>query len=372
MIYFDVDFNTLAEHIAKDKLKVYIYGAGMIGQIVVPYFINKYDLFNYVKCYIDADVSKHGKVISMNDMSTYDIKSVEQLQSIDEDSAIIITNSKFFPVTEYLDGISSLKNVKGYIVPVMQLREAESISPVQFKRKTTEMLIPKKIHYCWFGGTDIPPSLLDCIESWKKICPEYEIVQWNESNYDINRHQYTRQAYENRRYGFVSDVARLDILYENGGIYFDTDVCLLKKPDELLYQSGFLGVEKWGNINTGGGCGFVKGHPILKKLIDYRNNISFIRSDGSFNTSTNGLYETKVFMGNGMIPNNTLQYVDDVAVYPSSVFHPYDYMSCETVCNQSTISIHHFSGCWMSDQDKAERKKTQERYNNFIKNMNHA
>ena len=138
-----------------------------------------------------------------------------------------------------------------------------------------ENRIPKIIHYCWFGKGEKSNLAKQCISSWKEKLKGYEIIEWNENNYDVNRHTYTAEAYKNRKYGFVTDVARLDILYEHGGIYMDTDVTLLKNLDELLYQRGFIATEKWGNVNTGGGCGFTKGHPILKDLIDYRDKFHF-------------------------------------------------------------------------------------------------
>ena len=119
-----------------------------------------------------------------------------------------------------------------------------------------KQMIPKKIHYMWLGGKEIPRNLQLCIDSWKKYCPDYEIVQWNESNYDIGKNKYMKMAYENKKYGFVPDYARLDILYNYGGIYMDTDVEVVRSLDDLLYQSAFCGVEKWQTINFGGcsGC----------------------------------------------------------------------------------------------------------------------
>jgi hypothetical protein len=208
-----------------------------------------------------------------------------------------------------------------------------------------------------------------CIDSWKKYCPDYEIIEWNEDNYDISRHSYTKEAYGKERYGFVTDVARLDILYENGGIYLDTDVTLEKSMDDLLYQKGFIGTEKWGNINSGGGCGFVKHHPMLKKIIDYRELFHFVLEDGSLNVETCGMYETKLFLEAGFKPNNKLQNICDVTVYPSYINHPYDYMSCDTHKKESTISVHHFYGGWMDEEEQINRKRTQELYNEIKNRM---
>ena len=106
------------------------------------------------------------------------------------------------------------------------------------------MSIPKKIHYCWFGRNPLPESAKKCIESWKKYCPEYEIIEWNEDNFDLTENRYAREAYEQKKWAFVSDYARLKIVYEQGGIYMDVDVELIKPLDELTELDGYMGFEK--------------------------------------------------------------------------------------------------------------------------------
>lgn len=146
----------------------------------------------------------------------------------------------------------------------------------------------------------------------------------------------------------------------------DTDVMLNKNLDELLYQDGFVGTEKWGNVNTGGGCGFTAGHPMLKELLQYREQFHFVFDDGSLNTETNGVYETIPFLQRGFSPNNILQTVGGVTIYPSYVNHPYDYMSCELHYREATVSVHYFYGGWMEEDEKLNRKKTQEKYKEII------
>lgn len=365
MIFKNSDYAALAEKIKRDRKSIIIYGAGMVGQIVVPYLAEKYDLYEYIDCFIDMDKRKAGQLVKMGNYS-YAIKSPDYLQRLTGDFLMLITNSKFFPIVSFLNGIEELKDVEGYIVPIMQICALEKIKPEGVPRRTEKRLIPKKIHYCWFGKNPLSDFLENCIKSWKEICPDYEIIQWNEENYDVNKHRYTREAYEQGKYGFVSDVARLDILYENGGIYFDTDVTILKDPEDLLYQQGFIGVEKWGNINTGGGCGFIKGHPMLKKMLDYREQFPFVLNDGTLNTETNGIYETRPFLDAGFKPDNSLQTVEGVTVYPSYIFHPYDYMSGSLCKNPATVSIHHFTGGWMDENDRRNKEKTQEEYAAFL------
>ena len=152
------------------------------------------------------------------------------------------------------------------------------------------MSIPKKIHYCWFGRNPLPESAKKCIESWKKYCPAYEIIEWNENNFDLTENRYAREAYEQKKWAFVSDYARLKIVYEQGGIYMDVDVELIKPLDELTELDGYMGFEKeidgqmW--IATGLGFGARAGHPIVGALLKDYEDIPFIKEDGRLDTES--------------------------------------------------------------------------------------
>src|SRR5215510_15199585 len=112
-------------------------------------------------------------------------------------------------------------------------------------------MIPKIIHYCWFGGNPLSELALKCIASWKKYFPNYEIKEWNESNYDVHKIPYTSEAYNAKKYAFVSDYARFDILYQYGGIYFDVDVEVIKQFGDILNDTGFMGMETLSGCNAG-------------------------------------------------------------------------------------------------------------------------
>lgn len=368
MILRNTGYAALAKHIKESASHVIIYGAGMIGQIVVPYMIKKYNLFQYVYCYIDSDKRKQKQKIMIGSHE-YAIKAPEILSRENEKMILLITNSKFFEVIDFLDTIQELKYTEAYIIPLMQIYEQKITERISMKRFTEEQRIPKKIHCCWFGDRRLPEFLQKCMDTWSALCPDYEIICWNEENYDVSRIPYTKEAFEQKKYGFVTDVARLDILYRYGGIYMDTDVTLLKNLDKLLYQDAFMGVEKWGNINTGGSCGAVKNHPMIKEMLDYRSAFHFLRKDGSMNLETNGWYETIPFLKAGMKIDNTMQRIRNVTIYPSSVFHPYDYMSCESRIEECTYAIHHFYGGWMDRSDLENRKNTQEQYRRILERI---
>lgn len=361
MILRNSTYQEFAEKIKREDKRLIVYGAGMIGQVVIPSILQQYGLEQSVLCYVDRDKSKMAQSIKMGTISC-EIKCPNILYDIADSVVILVTNSNFYPIIEFLDAIEELNQSEVYIFPIMQLLElkcAEKPTLIQFSQ---EPLIPKKIHYCWFSDNPIPESLQKCIDSWKEKCPDYEIICWNEKNYDVNQRRYTAEAYANQKYGFVADVARFDILYEHGGIYLDTDVELLESLDEMLYQEAFTGTEKWGNINSGGGCGAVPRHPMIKILSEQRDDISFINQDGSLNMDTNGIYETKVFLENGFQIQNETQVINGVTVYPPLVFHPYDYVSCEEVRVPETFSIHYFSGTWMDEKELKNRIDTRDKY----------
>lgn len=368
MLLCNSNYKELSEKIKKENKHIIVYGSGMIGTVIIPYIIQEYDLSDFLYCFVDKDERKIGKKNNIGNKE-YEICSIDLLKKIDDNFILLITNTKFYPIIEYLDKIKNLNDIEAYIIPLMQIAHCEQTDDIIVKKYTKKPVIPKVIHYCWFGRKELPDFLRKCISTWKDKCPDYDFIEWNESNYDVSKHKYTLDAYKNKKYGFVTDMARLDILYEYGGIYLDTDVTLVKYLDDMLYQHGFIGVEKWGNINSGGGCGFVRGHHLLKNLIEYRDTIPFKMSDGTLNIETNGMYETAFFSRLGYKPNNRLQIIDDVTIYPSYVQHPYDYMSCKKEMNDSTVSIHHFRGGWMEEEDRKNRMETQKQYMEVVRRI---
>ena len=181
------------------------------------------------------------------------------------------------------------------------------------------MSIPKIIHYCWFGRGKLPKLAEKCIESWKKYCPQYKIVCWNEDNFDINQNKYAREAYEAGKWAFVSDYVRLKVLYDEGGIYLDTDVELIKPLDKLIEDGGFMGFDDNGVISTGLGFACEKGNKLIEALLADYDGISFIRNDGTYdltpcpdrNTKTMQKLgfdisnQNQVFMGIKILPEKT-------------------------------------------------------------------
>lgn len=226
------------------------------------------------------------------------------------------------------------------------------------------MSIPKKIHYCWFGNGEKSELVKKCIASWEKFCPDCEIIEWNESNYDVTKNEYMYQAYQAKRWGFVSDYARLDIVYTHGGIYLDTDVELVRNIDILFEENGFIGFESKMKsdqtaytVNTGQGFGAPAEHGIIKKMRDVYDTLSFVLADGTQNLQPCPFYNTAVLVeSGGLIPDNTLQVIDGITVYPAEYFCPVNWVNKKCVITDHTYSIHHFNASWLSAEEKRKRE----------------
>ena len=185
-------------------------------------------------------------------------------------------------------------------------------------------MIPKTIHYCWFGGNPLPELAVKCIESWKRICPDYEIIEWNEKNVDIaSCPAYVREAYEAKKWGFVPDYIRVKLIHDNGGIYLDTDVELIKNLDPLLEQEAFFGFEDSNYINLGFGFGGVQNVQILKNIMSDYETKNFILDNGEYDLTPSPKQNAHVFREYGFILNNKTQGINNTFVYSTEYFDPH-------------------------------------------------
>ena len=216
-------------------------------------------------------------------------------------------------------------------------------------------MIPKKIHYCWFGNKPLPNEVKKCIKSWKKYCPDYEIIQWNETNFDVKSNEFVKSAYEAKAWAFVSDFARLKIIYENGGIYLDTDVELLKNLDTILNCSGFFGVQQSENqINTGLGFGAEKKSIVVEGMINEYNNIKY--NNDIKNLIACPVLNTRALEKLGYKYNDQIQVIGNVYIYPPKFFDPFDTGTyARNLRCEDTISIHHYSASWMDKKTRIKR-----------------
>lgn len=217
-------------------------------------------------------------------------------------------------------------------------------------------MIPKVIHYCWFGNNPLPFEVKKCINSWKKICPDYEIRRWDETNFDVYQNDFIKNAYGSKAWAFVSDYARLKIVYDEGGIYLDTDVELKKSLDELRKNEGFFAIQQEGHYcNTGLGFGAKKENEIVKTMLDLYDDLIY-SEENKFSIACPYL-NTKALEKYGY------SYSDDVIVIHNNLVLPPRFMdpiapgkNKENLLCNDTVSIHHYSASWMDDKTVRRRK----------------
>lgn len=219
-------------------------------------------------------------------------------------------------------------------------------------------MLPKKIHYCWFGKKDKPKAVLKCIASWKKFCPDYEIIEWNENNFNIGDNGYTDYCYKNEKWAFLSDFVRLIIVAEHGGIYFDTDVELLRPLDELVKYDAFYGFENCENVNTGQGFGAVAHHSTVEAMREEYLKLTPDK-DGVYPTVTCPKLNTQALLPFGLVLNGEKQNVAGAVILPVDYMNPYDDQTGTLNKTSNTISVHWYSKSWLSKSVIFRSKITQ-------------
>ncbi|MCR5204111.1 MAG: glycosyl transferase [Lachnospiraceae bacterium] len=225
-------------------------------------------------------------------------------------------------------------------------------------------MIPKIIHFCWFGKKKIPKDFRKYIKGWKKLCPDFEIKEWNESNFDLKRSRYASEAYRAGKWAFVSDYARFRILYDYGGIYLDTDVELVKPLDELLAScakdgiTGFMGIERpeTGDIAPGLICAAEPHNPVMKELLLGYKGRHFDLGNGEYDMTTVVEYTTGLMKKKGFGGNNLICDIEQFRIYPSEYFNPMDMNTGKITVTENTYSIHHYASSWVDGYSRLRGK----------------
>ncbi|MFG5857003.1 MAG: glycosyltransferase family 32 protein [Dysgonomonas mossii] len=217
-------------------------------------------------------------------------------------------------------------------------------------------MIPKTIHYCWFGRKPLPALAIKCIESWKKYLPDYAIKEWNEDNFNVDIIPYTQEAYNVKKYAYVSDYARFKVLHDEGGIYLDVDVEVLKSLDSLLTNKAFAGFETDTMVAPGLILGAEKEDKLIKDILNRYNNKSFILSDGSFNYETVVVHMTNILVEKGLLLNGKLQTISGLTIYPSDYFSPKSFETDKINITKNTYTIHHYAASWVPRYMQLEKK----------------
>lgn len=219
------------------------------------------------------------------------------------------------------------------------------------------MNIPKKIHLCWFGRGEYPAEMLKCLASIREYIPQYEVYIWTEDNFDIAQYRFAKEAYQEKKYAFVSDVCRLHVLNEHGGIYLDTDVEVVQSFDSFLAHKFFCGFESDRLLSTAV-LGSVKDNPILQKLLSWYKTKSFYRKHlyKKYHTTPNTITITNDFLLRGLKLLNQKQQLEscESVIYPQAYFSPKNWITGEYHLTTDTVAIHHFSGSWKQGKNRKD------------------
>ena len=219
-------------------------------------------------------------------------------------------------------------------------------------------MIPKIIHYCWFGPAALDNISKRCLASWQKYCPEYSLMRWDENNFSCKENEYAAEAYIAQKWAFVSDYVRLAVLYDQGGIYLDTDVEIKRPFDDLLQQAAFMGFESSDKVAT---CVIAaeKHHPLIKAMLDLYEGKRFINDDGYFDETTNVAKVTALLLERGLKLNDAKQSIDGMVVYPREYFSPKDLLTGRINVTKNTYALHHFNASWMTHKQKYNTRLAQ-------------
>ena len=219
-------------------------------------------------------------------------------------------------------------------------------------------MIQKTIHYCWFGGNPLPPLAEKCIRSWKKYCPDYEIVRWDESNFDVYCNAWCSAMYEQKKWAFLSDYARLKVIYENGGIYLDTDVELVRSLDTVIENKAFMGLDTTKMVANGLGFGAEKEHPFIRdNMLAYEAVTDFDKPE------LNSWITTRLLTPYGIdCESNEIQHIADVTIYPPEYFCSKHTHTGIITITPNSISIHHFNCSWDTKEGRAKQNARWKKY----------
>lgn len=360
----NLDMYQLDERLKEKKLVC--FGAGRMLRNFVHCF-GKEKLAQKIAFIIDNDSKKQNTEIELF-AQRVNIISLEKFCSNYpvEEFIFLISVEDAVSVLEQLEQVERLRDVNCCIAAFIrgktnEIDEKNREYPINL-RIYDKPQIPKIIHYCWFGGASIPEQNKIWMASWRKYCPDYEIVEWNEDNYDVSKNKYMYEAYKEQKWGFVSDYVELDVIYQYGGIYLDTDVEIIRNLDELLYQDGFAGVDGSRNISLGLGFGAIPEFQLIKGLMEEYNNRSFYSSEGVAEMIAAPTLQIPFFQKLGYVNNGEYQRIGKFSVYPEKVLSgkcSYTGKICPT---KATFLIHHYDGSWTTCERKMRIKKLQELY----------
>lgn len=349
----DLDLGAFRKFIECKRLICYGSGAAGVRAINI---LEDWGKGRDIIAFIDGNEEKWNQNIS-NGINSYPVVSLkEALHKVDKNTVFLITCiSDILEIREILNRFSELNEIECFSLVEIAQQQLLSSDYDKIVQESLTDLIPKKIHYCWLGG-DKPPFIQRIVDSWHEKCPDYEIIEWNESNYDFTKNRYMRQAYEAQVWGFVPDYARLDIVYHNGGIYLDTDVEILRKPDDLLYQQNFFISDGSFQVDLGAGFGAAPEMMLLKEFMDYYENVSFVSDQGTLNRLPCIAHQYNILRKYGMRINDKFQVVHGANIYPM-IMGGTNVYTMQMRRTEKAYFAHYGTASWMRKDTIEKRRK---------------
>lgn len=355
MITGRMDLQQFKDYIAPRKC--YCFGCGLQGTRIINIMEN-WGYHEKIAAFTDNNIKRIGTRIS-NGVLSYPIVSVDEfVSSVTAEDVIIICAADVVGISEQLSQYDSLNNVVCFNLGELGLQQLIVSDYENVIRESEEPIIPKIIHYFW-GGNEMPDLMKHNIEHWHELCPDYEIKQWNEHNYDISKNRYMQQAYEAGKWGFVPDYARLDIIYQYGGIYLDTDVSMVKRPDELLYQKCFAIKDASFFLNAGAGFGAIAGMKIIRELRDYYDMIDFISGDGTINMQPAQYHTYQVMRNYGYQVDDQYQQIEGMNIYPMIMAGTNAY-TMQMRVTEHTFFLHYGTATWLDKKYGQDKRRLYE------------
>ena len=334
---------------------VYVYGAGRAMESCLRLYFAEQD----VAAIVDGNPQIQGTAVQHHGQAV-EIVGPEALAAMvaehgTEEALLMITSQIYAAeIVAALDRVPVLDGLACFVQAVIR----ETLEPVpSFRFTQGASRIPKKLHYIWIGGKPLPEKYRKYIETWRKHNPDFEVFQWDESNYDIHRYRYLEQAYEQKGWNYVSNLMRLDIIYRYGGIYFDTDVEVRQSLKPLLADRAFFGMATGDRVSTGCGFGAAPGEPILRTIIEEYEARPFVQSNGKTEHRLCSTFLISALRQYGFRPKNAYQKIRDVVIYPVEVFSPLRQYGRPDMITDRTMSIHWEDNTWLREKEKGANQQ---------------
>ncbi len=354
MKFINCSYDTFEKRL--ENRKIIQFGASSAWGYFFSAFPNiKEGVLDNTICIVDNAVDKQGSYLEIGS-NKIKIEAPDILKSMKDYVILIIVSIKYQEkICMQLEGMGLDENIECYSLPLMTLNLGDVDNSVvqKYLDSRDTVTIPKTIHSFWFSGEEKPELYKRCIDSWYKYCPDFEIIEWTTKNYDINKNKYMVDAYERRKWAFISDYARLDVIYNQGGIYLDMDVELVTSLAPYLVSGSFFCRQEDGMIDFGSGFGAAKGNALIGEMLSSYKDRRYILPDGTVDKTAQPELMNPILIKNGILNSHDSQVVGDSLILSN------DYISCytsEKTLTNAKLGIHWHNGSWLEEKDKKNIK----------------